>query len=387
MRALGRVALRCIALGVLLAASCLQPTEMEIDITSNACDRLQQVAVYVGGATLANAPTAVISGCPDKTKPTGAVGSLVIVPSGSPSERVQISVVGTLPGAACDGPSPSGGDCIVAKRALSFSPHTPLTLPIELSAACAGFACPDPSTQSCTVVAGVPTCVGDNCDSNPALCSVDGGGIDAGPDAPLIDASDAQTCPDPNPLGGTPTLSWSFENPPNGDGRVHEDQNLVSAQSLVSTSKLTTDQAWGCNYFLETTNSMPQPLAMDESALSAGSFVIAFEVNASADGKVLALLPSTTNGGFIISSAGGALQVYFDSMSGTMPLMDTVNILGGWHSFAMEVQSNDAGVTGVKFWRDGKGVPATGNAIYVPAYHLLLTGGNVWIDQLRFIAY
>jgi hypothetical protein len=382
---------RVVPLAVIVACvvgACLGPTEIQIVITSNACDRLQVVDVYVGGAALANAPTASLPGCADKTLASTTVGSLVIVPSGSTQERLQISVVGTLPGAACDGPSPMGSDCIVAKRSLSFSPHTALTLPIELNAACAGFVCPDPNTQSCTVINGVPTCVGDNCDTNPAACGLDAGGVDAtSNDALSEDATDAQACPDPVDAG-IPTLSWSFESPPNGDGNVHEDLDLAKARPLLSTSKLTIDPAWGCNQFLETTSTMPQDLAVDDQKLNASSFLVAFEFNAAMDGKLLTLLPlGAAYGGFIVGLAGGALQVYFDGTVGSTPLTDTVDVTKGWHSFAMEVQPTDAGMSTVKFWRDGIAVAPTGPAIYHPAYHVLRTGGDVWIDQLRIFAY
>ena len=202
-----------LAVGVVVAATaaseCLAPTEITLRIATDIpCASLDGVAVIVGapGDLETNAPSAVTTMC-DST----GIGTLVVTPSGV-SGPVGIAVIagtrGTPDVAAEACRAQNYSNCVVARRALSFIPHTPLTLPIELSSACRNFPCESDPTdvRTCAVINGQPQCVGALID--PKLCegdasascipTADGG---AGDDGAVI--PDAPTPPDDAAAPGT----------------------------------------------------------------------------------------------------------------------------------------------------------------------------------------
>ncbi len=161
-----------------LDVSCRDPTEVMLKITSNTCQTLTTTGIAVGPAGLAGGGTfaATQAGCPVE----GTVGTIGIVPSGSRDDNIGIEVIGGLgkDPATCTRGDPK---CIVARRSLRYVPHTELTLPIALEAACAGVACDDPST---TCLSGV--CVRSVASCSSGVCGLEappgnGGLADAGP--------------------------------------------------------------------------------------------------------------------------------------------------------------------------------------------------------------
>ena len=109
------------------------------------------------------------------------VGTIAIVPSGATDERVSVTVAinakDPTQSEQCNQTSPST-DCIVARRTVGFIPHTPLTLPIHLSLACAGvvcekgYTCDDGSCVPADVTCQNETCRTDNDASTDASLDV-----------------------------------------------------------------------------------------------------------------------------------------------------------------------------------------------------------------------
>jgi hypothetical protein len=77
------------------------------------------------------------------------IGSLVVVPSGSRSASFAVQIVTAVDPVVqpSDCVAPMYQGCIVARRQLSFIPHTPLTLPIEMTLDCLNVFCS--SAQTC----------------------------------------------------------------------------------------------------------------------------------------------------------------------------------------------------------------------------------------------
>ena len=192
---------RASALLALLAAACRNPTQITFDVTTDVpCNQLGDTQVTAGTLDVLDKglpPTTTAPQC----KVEGHVGSFVVVPSGSDDNaQVAIEVVaGVNESTNFCGTDPS--KCIVAKRALRFIPHTPLTVTLGLDSACAGVVCP-----------GVQTCVDGACKSalisDPGQCTgagcsdtilppadagapmLEAGALDSGVDATLpMDAS------------------------------------------------------------------------------------------------------------------------------------------------------------------------------------------------------
>ncbi len=182
-----------------LTGSCASPTDITVLVlTDFACSDLHDVTVTVGalGRGLETEPYGVSSAvCHDHY-----AGRLVVVPSGSKSDVVAIKVVGgfgktkraedcvaTYEAGSLGRPS-YGPGCIVARRALRYTPHTGLTVPILLRAACEHVACAE--TETCVqgrcqsaIIAQTASCEGEGCDESVLL---DGGVLDA--PAPAADA-------------------------------------------------------------------------------------------------------------------------------------------------------------------------------------------------------
>jgi len=196
-------AVLAVALALLVTvASCREPTQIDVEITTDVkCPDLKGTAITVGNlGELDQRPiTAQTQACVE-----GRIGELVVVPSGGDDETVAIKIVlgfGRDP-AECVPPS-YGPGCIVARRALRYIPHTHLTLPIFLSAACNGIAC-----------GATETCVGGDCRpatiADPGACSSPGG-CNETTLSPSADAGADGAPPPPPPPPPPPTCS-----PPTG---------------------------------------------------------------------------------------------------------------------------------------------------------------------------
>lgn len=152
---------RFVIVGIGLAAgiaSCREPTEITLQVHTNLpCDpngNWHGVAVYVGkpGADLEQGAPALVT---DACQSGGRIGSLVVVPSGSKSDELGVRVVAGLSRKPEDCAAESYRGCVVARRALRFTPHTPLELDIALNADCVSIGC-DPAH----------TCVSGSCIDN-----------------------------------------------------------------------------------------------------------------------------------------------------------------------------------------------------------------------------
>jgi hypothetical protein len=122
--------------------SCRSPTEITLEVRTDAqCSDLQGISIAVGtlGDALESRPAASTSASCDPI--TGRIGALVVVPSGSNTDEVGIRVVAGFGKSVASCVAPWGEGCIVARRALRFIPHEPLSVPINLSASCDGVPC------------------------------------------------------------------------------------------------------------------------------------------------------------------------------------------------------------------------------------------------------
>ena len=162
-RRMGRLGASLVGLipltAIVIAVSCRDATQITVDITTDVpCVGLPndagatapaepglfskngRVALWLTDPTT---PQTVARSCtPDGAR--SRVGTIAIVPSGSSDDRVSVTVAidskDPTRSELCNQTAPSP-DCIVARRTVGFIPHTPLTLPIHLSLACAGVDC------------------------------------------------------------------------------------------------------------------------------------------------------------------------------------------------------------------------------------------------------
>jgi hypothetical protein len=208
-------------LAALVLAGCRSPTEITLILSSDTCATIQGTSITAGDPSLiaTEAPTTETSRCDIDG---GTIGTFVLAPSGSKDARVAVTIVSGIGHPADDCTPPAYENCIVARRELSFVPHTPLFLPILMSKACVNVPC-----------SGSTTCVDHTCVSDevpdparctdPAMCAVTvpGDGAvplpDSGADA-LFDAEDAEagscgagTPADSGPLCGSVRCERSIE--------------------------------------------------------------------------------------------------------------------------------------------------------------------------------
>ena len=153
VRASARTWRRWVLLGILsplglVAASCRSPTEivLKIDTDLECTDPAQWrgVAVYLGkpGAVLEQ-PTLVTTKCDGN----GYVGSVVVAPSGEKDALVGVRVVAGITRNPEDCPDANYDGCIVARRALRYSPHESLELQVSLLRDCISQPCD--ATHTC----------------------------------------------------------------------------------------------------------------------------------------------------------------------------------------------------------------------------------------------
>jgi alpha-tubulin suppressor-like RCC1 family protein len=168
-------ALALLPLVALVPGACQPPTQITLDISTDADCSSFETSIFVEPGpsfTDGGAPQTATTECS-----AGRVGTLVLTPSGARNGRVLVRVVGRAPGL---------GD-IVASRSIRYLERRPLVLPIRLSRACAGVPCRDGTT----CVDGLcrswdvdpETCLSDGGCGEGTLPALDGGSVDAGPDA------------------------------------------------------------------------------------------------------------------------------------------------------------------------------------------------------------
>jgi hypothetical protein len=214
------------ALAVTLAA-CRSPTQIEVPVTTDIpCAEVTGTSFTPGQlGAIETRPLATMS----TTCTDGYLGTVVMVPSGDDGADVAFKVVTSFDGTSVDQCTADGGyagNCIVARRALRYLPHTTLTVPVRMSRVCAGNDCGDP-TMTCVegqcVPATIPDpsqCEGSGCGEQTLLppgaedagstmdaTVQDASGTDAGPhvDAGGADAAMDSAAPpfDAGPLDGS----------------------------------------------------------------------------------------------------------------------------------------------------------------------------------------
>ncbi|HVJ15263.1 MAG TPA: hypothetical protein VM686_07475, partial [Polyangiaceae bacterium] len=149
-----------------LLLGCREPTQITVELGTDVhCDEVWGTNLTAGvlGEVEDQPPSLETQACRN-----GRIGSIVLVPSDSSSDKVALRTVtgvGKLP-ADCIEDDYVGG-CIVARRALSYIPHTPLVLPIDMTLDCLDVACDERHTcyKGGCVTAEVDDpedCTGDN---------------------------------------------------------------------------------------------------------------------------------------------------------------------------------------------------------------------------------
>ncbi len=301
-RAAGRSAVGLGATAALLVvaiASCRDPTEVTLEITTDQpCGVLDGVAITTGtlDSVGAQAAATVTRTC-TTTAAGGSFGTLVLTPSGAKDERFAVQITGSIvvPVETCSsgtavGPHAPGTGCIVARRAMPFLPHTRLYLPIELRKGCLDVTCkPD---ETCNDGACVTATIPDpsQC-TTPTACAVtaDGGSVvDATTDAPASDAladgpsrtdatdgavADATPCgagPGPGPGCHTATPGASCSLPSGGSlGPCAPNIEVCCATNASLT----------CRTACETVQQLEYSFACDEAQdCAAGEYCIASAV-------------------------------------------------------------------------------------------------------------
>jgi hypothetical protein len=152
------------------SASCWEATQITLHVTSDDCARVRDTRIVVADSSAAAEAKsdfpAGTTGCAG-----GQIGTLVLTPSGDRGATVAIRVVSGID-------APCAGDptkCVEAKRVLRFVPHTPLVLPVRVTAKCVGVVCAGDTT--CDETSG-GACVPDVIDSTTCTdgtCELGGG--------------------------------------------------------------------------------------------------------------------------------------------------------------------------------------------------------------------
>ncbi len=139
-------------LGVLVGAcalvgGCRTATDVTIVVTTDVpCADLRSTTVTVG--EIIAIETRPITAATTTCSANGYVGTIVVIPSGSKTAEVAIKVVGGVARLAESCLAPDyGPGCIVARRALRYTPHTELRVPIALRLDCNGIPCH--ATETC----------------------------------------------------------------------------------------------------------------------------------------------------------------------------------------------------------------------------------------------
>lgn len=171
---------------VLSATSCRSATEivLKIDTDLPCTDPAQWrgVAVYLGtpGALLEQ-PTLVTSECDAR----GYVGSVVVAPSGDKDALVGVSVVAGVSRNPEECEAAQYGGCIVARRALRYTPHESLELRVSLLEDCVSQPC-DPNN----------TCVAGRCVDSDFVAPPPAPTVPSGPPPPSVRCGDSELrCP------------------------------------------------------------------------------------------------------------------------------------------------------------------------------------------------
>jgi len=315
----------CVAL-----AACLDPTEVTIELSSDACDQLGSIDILLGDAT-ADVATAA---CPSN----GRIGTLVFVPS----ERGRKFLV-TAKG--CD---KAQTHCIRASRSVRFVSHTPLKLPISLDRACMDVLCQPDFT--CSGGACVPEDVSDHCIGG--VCT---------PTTPPDAGSPSCTPPWINPPPAK-SFVWHFDSPTTVDqfGLCAPTTAIDIGPGMGTCNTAAFEKAYDGG------GSMAQVLGC-RPAGSGKSVHAAFWFRAGSPGSYLLqkIDPNLVSGWAIAIGTGGFSFRAADPMFGDNTLtFGAVPANGTWHSLELDASGGNATVwldKAVIFMGSGAHVGATPN--------------------------
>jgi len=211
------------AIGAILAAlSCLAPTEVTLVLTTDVpCLLNRGTMITVGSAAdVASKPpvtvtqdcTLVSAGVDDSGALTtpASIGTLVVTPSGGRSDSFAVRIVTAVdPTMSPTDCVPPYTNCIVASREVSFVPHTPITLPIEIRLDCKNISCAEGQTCDhgrCLPDTTTVICSGSACNASvqedastpldsgpPADASTDTSPVDVSVDTRVLDVAVGST--------------------------------------------------------------------------------------------------------------------------------------------------------------------------------------------------
>ncbi|MEO7096270.1 MAG: kelch repeat-containing protein [Polyangiales bacterium] len=255
MERVSRRFLGIVAAGALLG--CRTPTQITIEVTTEiACDpktkATTSIAVGSLGEALEGKPPVVFTGeCRQVNATTWRIGSLVVVPSGDSSAEVAIRVVTGInkdPRDCEQDPKTKvwPKDCIIARRALRFVPHTELYLPVGMDLDCTNVPCG--STTTCVSGRCVSATIEDSsrcttpeaCDESALPQPAGGGdaGVDGGSDgAPDADV-DATDSGDAGPPSGWAKIADAAR------GRLHHGAVWTGTEMIVFGGQLSASSGY-----------------------------------------------------------------------------------------------------------------------------------------------
>jgi hypothetical protein len=354
---------------VIAFASCLSPTEITVEITTDLpCAQIDRTQIFVGPPDRLGPASGETRACSNN-----AIGTIVLTPSARGGD-VQVRAVTTVKGGRCDDTVQKG--CIRADRRARFISHMPLHLPIEMTAACIDILCP--LGQTCIKGACAPIPVLDmdagTIDSDSGIDS----GIDSGSDSGMDAGADAASyCAPPQLVMNmpAPSLAWHFDE---GMGTTTNEEAMRVSTAMIGGTW--TAGPSGCHSALAFNNS-PTTLGNHPALASNAGITIAFYLHGGNSG--LLVQKGNTQGGFSIF--GGCIELH-DSMAGSdtqCPIVVPTD--GQWHHVAISVTATPVNL---KWWLDGK-VAATSSStvLYQPAASLPLlvgAGQSGDIDELLF---
>ncbi len=162
--------------GALIGASCLPPTEVTLELTTDAlCVDVTETSIATGRlAGLDERPATTATQACDET--TQRIGDIVVVPSRTKDGEFALRVVTGLAMTADDCVANGyRGGCIVARRALRFVPRENLKLRIPMETVCIDVPCE--ATETCRNGACYPAALPEGClDPLDCLEAVGGAG-------------------------------------------------------------------------------------------------------------------------------------------------------------------------------------------------------------------
>ena len=168
--ALTLAAVGAAAAGVALAEGCRDPTEIVVDVRTDACDAVKNTMIVVGDHDGIETAQPTIFSRGNGCEIADRIGTLTVVPRDARDAEVSIKVVTGVDKPAHECVASTDG-CIVARRRARFAPGRSQTIIVIMSLACTGKDCgPDAECAPSGV------CV------DPGAVEPDGGpGDDAGP--------------------------------------------------------------------------------------------------------------------------------------------------------------------------------------------------------------